>query len=292
VADARAVISAAHEVGRLHRDLRHARDQSEREIQGQLSGWVDKHEDLLVDDSGEYLDDDLIDAAKAFLLTGDPGEEPLDASLLTALEAGRAAIASDLQAALALEEAAAAAVVGPYDAFVSAVRHWLNEARAEGDIGDWARILDTWRTALSLTTREAAAALEVSPSAIVRYSGGSRTPSVPQVVAMVEAMIRWNPAAEDTKIRAAARSITRMFGTDPDRATEILESAGRSRTDLEASIQDNLEALSTTQLSVVAALVSSPTLLNGLATLACDEVFNEIRMTVNAVHGVTPKASL
>jgi hypothetical protein len=117
VADARAVISAAHEVGRLHRDLRHARAQSEREIEGLLSGWVDEHEDLLVDDFGEYLDDDLINAAKAFLLTGEAGEEPLDAGLLTALEMGRAAIAGDLQAALTMVEKAAAAVCGTTPSF-------------------------------------------------------------------------------------------------------------------------------------------------------------------------------
>jgi hypothetical protein len=109
---------------------------------------------------------------------------------------------------------------------------------------------------------------------------------------MVEAMICWDPAAEDRKMRAAARSLAGMFGTDPDRATEILESAGGWRTDLEASIQDNLKALSATQLAVVAVLVGSPTLLNGLATLARNEVFSEIQTAVNAVRGVTAKASL
>lgn len=292
MADTKSVIKAAHELGRVHRELRHARAQSEREVEALLSGWVDDHEDLLVDESGDYLDNDLIDAAKAFLLTGDAGDEPLDADLRAALEEGRAAIADDLQAALALVETAAAAVAQPYSALTSSVRAWLGEARAEGNVADWAIILDAWRTALSLTTREAAAALEVSPSAVVRYSGRSRTPSVPQVVAMVEAMTSWNPAAEDKTMRAAARSLAASFGEDPDKATEILENVGVLRTDLEATVEDGLESLSHTQLTVLAALVTSPKLLNGLATLAREDVFGEIEAAVNAVRGATPKASV
>lgn len=289
MANTRAVTTLGQELRRVHRDLRHARNQSEQEVEGLLRSWVDENEDLL--GHGAYLDDDLIDAAKAFLLTGDGDEETLGPNLLTAVRAGRVAIADDLRGALARSAPAARAVIAPHAAFVSAVKQWLGEARAEGDISDWATILDTWRSALSLTTREAAVALEVSPSAIVRYSGGSRTPSVPQVVAMVEAMSSWDPATEDTKMRVHARGMAMMFERDPDEATNILEDIGSERTRLEGTVEDGLDALSIRQLGVIAALVASPSLLDWLAALASDDLFSEIQTAAAAVRGVPARAA-
>lgn len=129
-------------------------------------------------------------------------------------------------------------------------------------LDEWPTILREWRTAVDWTTREAAEALEVSPSAIVRYEQGKRSPSLPYVAAMIDRIEVVRPVMEDTDLRQAARVLAQMDGDST--ATGILEQLERGRAELQGDIEEALQTMGERQLRAVAALVGSPAAMEAL----------------------------
>jgi len=287
VADIKAVLEAAQVLGRAHRAFRHARAEGERRIEELQNAWVRDHEHLLVDEEDpEYLDEELIEVAKAYLLTGD-ADGTLPNDVREVLDETRTALAEDLKSAVRLTEPTKQALEAPTAELGAAVRRWFSTARDQGDLRGWPRVLEAWRKALSMTTREAASALGVSPSAIVRYEAGKRSPSVPQIGAMVDCIFAWNPTVEDTRIRATARALARMSGDDPDLSTDILEFAFREQASLQGEVEDALDGLTVVQLRVLAALVATPATLDRLADLVKNDPLRPIKDALDRVHDGT-----
>ena len=282
--ETRELQEAAERLGRAHRKLRHARAQSQSEVDAILDAWVRDHGWLFDHGDGDSRNDELVAASKEYLRDGAPIDETVDDELRAALSNGRLQLAPQLRAALEPVEHTAASVVAPYEAFTTEVRRWLDQRRTDGAVPEWATVLDLWRSALSLTTREAGEALGVSASAVTRYLRRVRTPSMPQLIGMVEAMTTWDPTSEDENLRTAARTIVSVFGDDPDKATEILEDAQRRGLDLEDIVGDALDALSQRQLAVLAALAATPRLLDGLAALADERVMSDLEKAAATVR--------
>lgn len=281
MADIQQVLEAAQAFGRAHRAFRDARAEGERRIDEIQQAWVRGHEDLLLDDHEEddefdYLDDDLIEAAKTYLLTGEAADGAIPDDVRGVLDESRRALAEELRGAAGLTEPAREYLVSPNAEFCAAVRSWFAAARAEGDVAGWPQVLGAWRTALSMTTREAASVLEVSPSAVVRYEAGKRSPSVPQIGAMVECIVVWDPTSEDAKLRKAVRAFARMFGEEADVSTDILQNVTIEHETLVGEVEDVIERLTVGQLRVLAALVASPAALDRLACLVKDDPLGPI----------------
>jgi hypothetical protein len=77
MANIRPVLGAAQALGRVHRELRHARGELERLVEGLVRSWVtERAEEELLTDDGEDLDD-LIEAAGGYLHTGEDEDDLL-----------------------------------------------------------------------------------------------------------------------------------------------------------------------------------------------------------------------
>lgn len=277
-------------LGRAHREFRHAQSEAERYIDEIQEAWVRDHEHLLEDDDGD-LDDELITEAKTYFLVGKDQYGTLSAELRMAADAGRASRDKKLSVAREPSNSLAEATRGPAADFSQALRRWLREARAEKDFDEFPRILREWRQALSMVTREAATALDVSSSAIVRYESGKRTPSAPQVRALVERIVDWDPV-KDTPAGVALRRLARMFDEDPDDLIERTDRDTRENLTRQVAIQDAiqlaLEDLTAAQLGTVASLVNEPAALDRLGELARNHPF---QLVADALAQVEPSPS-
>src|SRR5262249_12355273 len=128
--------------------------------------------------------------------------------------------------------------------------------------------------ALSMTTREAASALEVSPSAVVRYESAQRSPSAAQVGAMVDCMVAWDPTSDESRTRRHAHALALLF-RDPDYANVMLVNFELTESHLRKDLEDGLErtldnaadGLTNTQVRVLTALVAHPATLDRLVEL-------------------------
>lgn len=134
-------------------------------------------------------------------------------------------------------------------AFVSVsdrLREWLDDVvtGTEATAGEWGRIQKAWRASLFLPMRGAALLLEVSSAAVARYETGARTQSLAALRSMVERLIEAGPTAGLDTARAL-----RGLGLELSDITE-------ADPGLIASIEDRLEALTTSQLRFVDALIA------------------------------------
>lgn len=288
--DSDTVLKAAQRLGRAHREFRHARDESERQFEEIQKNWMQSHAGLLEElcDDDEELYDVFEPAVREYLSTGQADDDVFPRDVLEQLDASRGQFANMVAAVSEATNPAEQALRDPSADFVAALRSWLEWSRtAGGNLADWPEILKAWRSALGMTTREAAAALDVSPSAVVRYEGATRSPSAPYVAAMIERIEAWDSTSEETLLRTAARRLARMFGSDGDGATEILENTARPWDTLVFAVEEALPALTQTQLQVVAALVAAPAALDAIDALVRN---NPLQAVLDAVADGHDKA--
>jgi len=132
---------------------------------------------------------------------------------------------------------------------------WLAEVRGGSGgatAAEWGAIQKAWRTALTLPMRMAGGVLGVSSAAIARYETGSRTPSLPILTGLVAHLSEAGPGTKLDFTRNLA-VVAKIFGVEPEIANfedDLPEP------ELIASIEDQLESLSETQLRFINALVA------------------------------------
>ena len=262
-------------LGVAHRALRHQRDEADRELRAlslQLAHRVaDAHEDLFIDaDDPDFLDEELIEMAADWLLVPDDSDSlPLEIRHL--LEETRQASLADFDRLLADARLAQQGTIGPVRDFAVALRAWLTVAKTDPNTAaEWADMLAKWRSALNLTVREAASALQVSPSAITRYESGARSPSLPQLTALVEAMSTWDPVDEQSELRRSGRRLADLVGWDPESLAERIDEADSERHQLQGLLEDiaRNQFFSAERLRTLVALAQNPVALDHVRSLA------------------------
>lgn len=147
---------------------------------------------------------------------------------------------------------------------------WIESTPSEVARDQWSTVLSAWRSAVGATVRQAAAALGVVPSTIVRHERGAKEPGgrVPSdaqlrklVDALADAPVALGPWDNDDR---TTRAMTKLFGIDRSEYADIVEAKMVNATTVADAIRDAIEGLSARQLSVLAAVMRHPT---GLADL-------------------------
>ncbi|MDP8928614.1 MAG: helix-turn-helix domain-containing protein, partial [Actinomycetota bacterium] len=235
-----------------------------------------------------------------FFVAVDPNWSDLPGDRVKELLALRERFEPRLKQAVAESEAALTSahetLRGPQAELARRLRDWLEHVRQDETTNtiekDWPRILRAWRQAIHATSREAAQLLDVSPSAIVRYERGTRSPSRPYVEAMIHRISSSDGVMPVSDERRAATEYVRTFGLGRSYATEFLERLDRERIEIEcqgdtervlfAEIQRDLEGLTPQELRVVAALINRREALQALLTWAADYDKDPLRPVLQA----------
>jgi transcriptional regulator with XRE-family HTH domain len=262
-------------LGAAHRALRHRRDEADRNLRALCSNLAREvagaHDELFIDgDDPELFDEELIDMAAEWLLA--PGDsDSLPTEVLHLVNEVRQASLPEFDRLLADARLAQQNTIGPVEDFADALRTWLSEAKAEATIAaEWPEVLAKWRSALNLTVREAAAALQVSASAITRYESGARSPSLPQLTALVEAMGTWDPVEEESELRRSGRRLADQVGWDPESFAQRIDEADAERHQLQGLLEDIArdQFFSAERLRTLVALAQNPEALDHVRSLA------------------------
>lgn len=257
------VKAAAEAFQTAQSQLRLAREQADL-VREELRGKSMQKARRLWEDDDEQLhlaeSDDTVQAVQRYLLGGDPGD--LEPEVLSEFEDLRQKYLPRVEAAEAACRQVERTLEEPHADLVRELRTWYARARVEDEasLDEWATILRAWRAASDRTTREAAADLEVSPSAIVRYEKGTRTASHQNIAAMIDRIEAIAPIAPDTRLRELTRQLARNFYEDKD-ATELLETQDSQprqqaeHEELQEEIGEKIAHLGLEQLRVVASIV-------------------------------------
>lgn len=262
-------------LGAAHRAVRHERDEADRHLRtlsSQLARQVaEAHDELFVDaDDPDYYDEELIELSADYLVAPDDSDT-LPADIQQLLRDMRSAKAADFDRLLSAAQLAEQDVVAPGRDFAEGLRIWLTSAKQDPCIAaQWRDVLARWRSALNLTVREAASALQVSPSAITRYESGARSPSLPQLTALVEAMSSWDPTATESALGRSGRRLAEVLGWDPDSIADRVDEADSERHYLQGLLEDitHDQHLSTERLRTLVALAQNPQALDHVRALA------------------------
>lgn len=272
------MMKALAELGRRCREARAARADLDERQDALRRQWMGDREDYLNEFDDESYDDVRTSLDEYF----DTGTADLPRSQLARLKGTREPFLAQLQEpteALAVLEGA---VVPPHESFVQCLRRWFVHARTDPEaLKTWQDILKTWRRAVGRTTRDAANLLDVSSSAIVRYEQGNRTPSAPQVAAMIDCIAAGPVLPEQTELRIAAGRIARVFEGGDEEAVDMIENVERSTAEQCRAIEDALPILTSPQRGVVARLVHSPKSLDALDAWATQ---NQLAPVAVALH--------
>jgi transcriptional regulator with XRE-family HTH domain len=262
-------------LGAAHRTVRHERDEADRNLRAlasQLARQVaEAHDELFVDaDDPDYYDEELIELSADYLVApDDSGTLPADIRQL--LRDMRSAKAADFDQLLSAARLAEQNAIVPARDFADGLRIWMAGAKNDPSIAaQWNDVLARWRTALNLTVREAASALQVSPSAITRYESGARTPSLPQLTALVEAMGSWDPIATESALGRSGRRLAEVVGWDPDSIADRIDEADSERHHLQGLLEDIArdQHFSAERLRTLVALAQNPEALDHVRALA------------------------
>ena len=213
--------------------------------------------------------DDTVQAVQRWLVGGEPGD--LQPEVLREFEHLRPEYLPRIEAAETACLQIERALAEPHADLVREIRAWYASARAGqgASLDEWPNVLKAWRSASNRTTREAAADLEVSPSAIVRYEKGTRAASRQIIAAMIDRIEATAPVASDSRIRELTRQLARLGGYSED-DTELLErqdTGSRQQAELEElqdEISDKIAHLGLEQLEMVASIIRDPRAIDAL----------------------------
>lgn len=248
-----------------------------------VADLVRQHQEQFEDvDDSQWIDDDLIRDAESYLRNPEDGPGQLSDLLSGIIDKARVARHDELEALFKSAQLAAQDLSAPKSDLDAALREWGDEQRQGALVDAWSAVLSPWRKAHNMTTRQAAVALGISASAVTRYESGSRSPSSPQLRALVEAMIAWDPATDDHSMSNARYVFSELFGENPDEIADLLDERDAERLSLLAQIDEALEGsmLPVDQLRILVSLTTTPGALAHLAAL--------VRSTTSAIEPSRP----
>ena len=277
----RKVLETISDFGRAATRVRRAQEEVDLlEVQ-----WIDMASPVegqpVEADDPEYIEDEVL---VQFLRSGDASIIPLSYHRQALLEM-RDEVLGEYQTRLEELQRIADDWAVPHKVMVQELTAWLEAARvgaASGTVAqEWAAILKAWRKAADLTTREAAEHLNVSPSAVTRYEGGTRAASLPYIASMVQRIDAVGLVEREEKRRKIFRALAEMVGrSDP---TDVLEevqanvdlSRARSQqakahlAQARSQLQAQIDRMSLKDITTVARLVQPP-VLKALRTLIAE----------------------
>lgn len=265
-----AVHGAIAELEMAHRAYREQRERARADQRAIVTAWRDKTRNALqeggedlTDDEGVPLDDSELDDLLEQYLTSSQDDLLLPDGTGISFD-DLPQTRQQLAELDAVVQTAAATLEPPHAELAARLRAWLDAVRADATpahaVEQWPTILHHWRKALDLTTREAAAQLDISPAAIVRYEKdpgdpGGRTPKLPNIAAMVERMASVPPLIPHSKLRASVEAVTRLGGHEVT-PTELIDQFEGQQAELIATVEDALPQLTLRQLQLLCALVT------------------------------------
>jgi transcriptional regulator with XRE-family HTH domain len=290
VLDARAALAGAHLSARF------AEEDGDEQWRSLQEKWTRSHGELadrLYSEGDEFADAAIAD----YFDRGDESDYDLPAdvrnmladSLLEYRRAGDVIEAG-------VQRVKRSTLQEPHKRFNDELEAWYKQACVgEGaSLAEWPQILKAWRTATGRTTREAADALDISASAIVRYETGKRTAAPPYIDAMIRRMAGASAAPPDTSERRRFRSFARDIDDDekldPSIAsiaaldpTAHVEAMQRRGVKLEAFIDEHARLLSVAQKRVLALLISRPAAIDAIEQLIVEPPTNPIEPVLDAL---------
>lgn len=226
--------------------LRGFEEMSERDI---AAWWDEREESVLALLSNE----------------GDPAELPDE--LIEHVDAVAQPFLEDLhQQGRQLDEAERL-LDAPHREAVTKVQLWLDEVRtgtAAAEDG-WPELVAAWRNAVDLTKLEAARALQVSQSTIVRYENHTRCPSIPVMTELVGRIADMpNPLTGDAlRFWESLRTVAAMFEETPAAVVATMGSVAEEE-QLRRDIDDALDLVDTEGLRLLRTISSDAGLRNKL----------------------------
>lgn len=276
------VVESIRAFGRTHREHRLIRDDVRRQNSERLSKYTTDLEWICrVDErSGEELHEAeytrRVEAVRQYLTTGVDSEGALPAvihdhsrgatfDVATALAEAYEALTLDRSTGAAALQPTRNSLVGLHRTFVLRLREWFTEARSGSDtLSGWPEILREWRRAVDLTTRNAAEVLEVSPSTVVRYEQGERSPASPYVAALIDQIDERGPIYHDDELVTATRAPAARTTSAMEDLLDPIEQSRRQDEELRVQIEDALPHIGQLHLLVLAELTQRPDLLDSL----------------------------
>lgn len=273
-------------VDEAHRSLRLARVQLTDQLDAARRRWMSNNADVF----DEVDDDDypFVEEAMASFFDDGVEDELLPPQHLEQLRASRA---HDVQLAYqqcrVTIDTAAKQVTTAYKAFTAALAEWLHRIRAkELEADAWPTIASRWRKALNLTARQAAEALGVSASAIVRYEQGARRPSLAQLAASVEQMVTFDPTAEDARYNKLAKGLAIVW---PDRdAFELIDEFESPTHELVGRIEELLPSCDNQQLKLISLVAEDKSIARVFSQLAAELTAEPLLTTLGRVAQLAP----
>ena len=276
------VLATTDRMAHAYREYVHRLDESDRQLGAVRDAIVDDvvaaHASLFVDeDEPEWLDEELIDDAKRYVVGAGDAHDTLDPALREVLDAHRDLHRDEVDRASAVVAPAAKMLAAPKAAHTAALHRWVMSRRECGSVEGWSTVLTAWRESLGMTTRTAASVLGVSPSAVTRYESGARSPSMPQLISLVESMNGWDPLVEDT-FQRSTRMFAQLLGGTSDDAVATLERADAERLRLEAELEEAVASrrFSIEQLRLLTSLCADPDALDHLVGFARADAVAEL----------------
>ena len=204
------------------------------------------------------------------LATGEISEWQTDKPMKDAQRAFQALVSgSDL-------ESLRAKVDSSWQVASELLRSWARQESVP--LAEWGKVQRSWREALGLPGKEAAALLGVSAPTVTRYEKGERIPSLAYVESMVERMIE--AGTSPTASTNALLTSLDVLGVEMSEIIEQLEPSYEDEAAIRDHLQETSERLPIEDVEILLRIAKQPAAIEAIRVLPATDPLSALREAV------------